>query len=156
QFEKGARTDRILYQTPPRYARGEIERYEGLRAFLAFEGPTEGQSDLTAAEELAGLLFAHRIPIAVLNACQSGKQVGDVETSLGSRLMQAGVQLVLAMGYSVTVSAAERLMPTLYSQLFARTELAAAIRLARKALHDHKPRRAYFDQVVELEDWLLP
>ncbi len=62
------------------------------------------------------MLIEHRIPIAILNACQSGKQVGASETSLGSRLMQAGVQLVLAMGYSVTVSAAELLMKTLYEQ----------------------------------------
>src|SRR5262249_9620369 len=44
QFEKGAKTDRLLYQT--RYARGDLERYEGRRAFLAFEGTKEGQSDL--------------------------------------------------------------------------------------------------------------
>ena len=74
----------------------------------------------------------------MLNACQSGKQVGDSETSLGSRLMQAGVQLVLAMGYSVTVSAAELLMSTLYGKLFAGHDLAAAIRRARLELYNRK------------------
>src|SRR5260221_8893739 len=70
--------------------------------------------------------------------------------------MQAGVQLVLAMGYSVTVSAAELLMKTLYQHLFAGEELSAAIRQARTELYNHKARQAYFEQQIDLEDWLLP
>jgi hypothetical protein len=93
--------DRHLYRG---YAQRDIEEYEGQKAFLLFEGEEEGLPDL---------LQAHQIPVAVLNACQSGKQVGDAETSLGHRLMQAGVQQVIAMGYSVTVSAAQQLMTTL-------------------------------------------
>ncbi len=83
-------------------------------------------------------------------------QIGERETSLGSRLMQAGVQLVLAMGYSVTVSAAELMMRTLYQKLFENDDLKIAIRQARAELYNHKERRAYFDQVIDLEDWLLP
>src|SRR5205807_10127234 len=83
-------------------------------------------------------------------------QVGASETSLGSRLMQAGVQLVLAMGYSVTVSAAERLMRTLYSELFAKQELPVAVCHGRQELYNQKERRVYFNQRIELEDWLLP
>src|SRR5260370_30745779 len=83
-------------------------------------------------------------------------QSGDGETSLGSRLMQAGVQPVLAMGYSVTVSAAERMMRALYQKLFENDDLTIAIRHARAELYNHKERRAYFDQKIDLEDWLLP
>jgi len=111
---------------------------------------------LLEASELAALLNIHQVPIAILNACQSGKQVGASETSLGSHLMQAGVQLVLAMGYSVTVSAAELLMQTLYTHLFAKDDLSIAIRHARTELYNHKERRAYFDELIDLEDWLLP
>lgn len=108
------------------------------------------------AGELADLLTTHRIPITLLNACQSGKQIGASETSLGSRLIEGGVQLVLAMGYSITVSAAEILMTSLYRQLFDGMEVAGAIRSGRRELHNHKPRRAYYNQTIELEDWLLP
>ncbi|MCU0566517.1 MAG: tetratricopeptide repeat protein [Oculatellaceae cyanobacterium Prado106] len=80
----------------------------------------------------------------------------DRETSLGAALMAAGMQTVLAMGYSVTVSAAEILMTALYQQLFAGKPLDEAIRLGRKALFDRKERRAYFNQIIPLEDWLLP
>jgi tetratricopeptide (TPR) repeat protein len=127
------------------------------KAFLSFESEQEeNKADLVEASELAHLLIAHHIPIAILNACQSGKQVGERETSLGSHLVQAGVQFVLAMGYSVTVSAAELLMKTLYEKLFAHAELPIAIRDGRAELYNHKERRAYFDQMIDLEDWLLP
>jgi hypothetical protein len=142
-----------------RYARGEIQPYEGVKAFLSFEADSEEQenkSDLVEASELAGLLVKHLVPITILNACQSGKQVGERETSLGSHLILAGLQLVLAMGYSVTVSAAELMMSTLYQHLFAGDDLAIAIRHARTELYNNKERRAYFDQKIDLEDWLLP
>ena len=124
--------------------------------FLFLEGEQAGQADPVEAGELAQRLIDYRIPVVILNACQSGKQVGASETSLGSRLMQAGAQLVLAMGYSITVSAARLLMQTLYRQLFEGKDLAAAIRRARLELYNDKGRRAYFNQAIDLEDWLLP
>src|SRR6266566_1901526 len=142
-----------------RYARDEIQPYDGVKAFLSFETDNEEQdkkADLVEASELASLLVKHQVPITILNACQSGKQLGERETSLGSHLIQAGLQLVLAMGYSVTVSAAELLMSTLYRHLFAGHDLAVAIRHARTELYNNKERRAYFDQKIDLEDWLLP
>ncbi|MEW6349111.1 MAG: tetratricopeptide repeat protein, partial [Thermodesulfobacteriota bacterium] len=122
-------------------------------------------ADPVEANELADLLITHQVPIVILNACQSGKQVKGEgedghpetrETSLGSRLMAAGVQTVLAMAYSVTVTAAELLMTTLYGRIFAGKDLSAAIRRGRLELHNRKGRRAYFNQTIDLEDWLLP
>jgi tetratricopeptide (TPR) repeat protein len=147
-------TSRYLYNQ--RYGRQDLLPYEGEKAFLALESEQDNQSDLVEAAELANLLINHQIPIATPNACQSGKQIGASETSLGSRLMQAGVQIVLAMSYSVTVSAAELLMRALYQHLFAGDDLAVAIRHARTELYNNKERRAYFDQKIDLEDWLLP
>jgi tetratricopeptide (TPR) repeat protein len=144
------------YARPQDIAPPQPGQPDPARAYLFFEGPEEGQLDPAEASELAGLLQSHHLPIAILNACQSGKQVGDSETSLGSRLVQAGVETVLAMGYSVTVNAAQLLMETLYGRLFERAELLPAIRQARAALHHHKQRRVYFNQTISLEDWLLP
>ena len=155
QLQQGQQANRILYNQ--RYAREDIQPYEGAKAFLSFESEQEdNRPDLVNAAELADLLINHQVPITILNACQSGKQIGARETSLGSRLVQAGVQLVLAMGYSITVSAAELLMRTLYQRLFAGDDLSIAIRHARTELYNHKERRAYFDQQIDLEDWLLP
>ncbi|MEM7537288.1 MAG: CHAT domain-containing protein, partial [Chloroflexota bacterium] len=164
---------------PPsgRYGRATIAPYEGEKGFLFLdhaessgEKGQRGTPDPVEASELAELLKTHQIPVAILNACQSGKERGQkretgvsganiietTETSLGSQLMQAGMQMVLAMAYSVTVSAAEIVMGQLYTQLFAKQDLTTAIRRARLELHNRKARRAYFDQTIALEDWLLP
>ncbi len=154
ELQQEQETSRYLYNQ--RYGRQDLQPFEGVKAFLALEGEQDNQADLVEAAELADLLISHQVPIAILNACQSGKQIGASETSLGSRLMQAGVQMVLAMGYSVTVSAAELLMSTLYQHLFASDDLSIAIRHARTELYNRKARRAYFDQKIDLEDWLLP
>jgi len=63
---------------------------------------------------------------------------------------------VLAMGYSVTVSAATQFMETLYEQVFGGEFLSQGALRARQSLANHKKRRAYFGQHVELEDWMLP
>ncbi len=164
QFQSEAKHERYLFQ--PRYGRGGITPYEGVKAFLFLEGASQGQVDPVETQELADLLTRQGIPICILNACQSAKQVGSVnelptpietcETSLGSRLMTAGVQMVVAMEYSVTVSAAALMMEKLYGELFAERGIPEAIRLGRKALYNDKNRKAYFNTVVELEDWLLP
>ena len=161
QYLAGGKQDRYTFQA--RRGRADMERYAGEKSFLFFEGASKGEADPVEAQELADLLANKGIPICILNACQSGMQVNSVlpdgemrETSLGSRLMAAGVQTVVAMGYSVTVSAAALMMEKLYGALFEERGVPEAIRLGRKELHEEKNRRAYFNQVVELEDWLLP
>jgi tetratricopeptide (TPR) repeat protein len=104
--------------------------------------------------------------VCVLNACQSGKQIqlgidsndsiDERETSLGARLMDAGMQMVVAMGYSVTVSAAKLFLEQMYGQLFGQQPLSEAVRRGRKELFERKQRQVYYNQVVDLEDWLLP
>jgi hypothetical protein len=138
------------------YAQSPMEPFDGLQAFIFFDEPGQDKGDPVSAQDLAALLQARQIPIAVLNACQSGKQVGDSETSLGSHLLAAGVQLVVAMGFSVTVTAAQILMKSLYEQLLAGQEPAVAIRRARLELFHDKLRRAAFGQQIPLEDWMLP
>ena len=154
QLKQEAKDGSILFQT--RYCREDYPPFEGQKAFLFFESSKSDRSDPAEAEEIAGLLLKHSIPIAVLNACQSGKLTVDTEASLGSRLLEAGVQTVVAMGYSVTVSAAALMMTELYRQLFKEPKLSRAICSARWALHDNKNRKAYYDQTIELEDWMLP
>ncbi|HEY6406709.1 MAG TPA: CHAT domain-containing protein, partial [Ktedonobacteraceae bacterium] len=158
QLQQAHEANRYLFQA--RYGCTDIAPYEGHKAFLFLDGEQDEQADPVEASELSNLLLTYQIPIAILNACQSGKQVGkDVdasETSLGSRLMQAGTQQVLAMGYSVTVTAAEMLMSRLYKHIFSGQDLATAICRARQELYNRKGRQASFNQTIDLEDWLLP
>ncbi|BAZ31896.1 hypothetical protein NIES4074_43690 [Cylindrospermum sp. NIES-4074] len=182
QVEKPSQANRYFYKG--RYGREDLQKFEGVKAFVCFEGETQGKVDLVEASELAGLLTGKGIPVCILNACQSGKQVkpnppapfpareggeeelpsphrggvgGEVrETSLGSRLMTAGMQMVVAMGYSVTVSAAKLMMEQLYKHLFDHKPISEAIRLGRRELFNDKERKAYSNKFINLEDWLLP
>ncbi|MDB9452611.1 tetratricopeptide repeat protein [Dolichospermum circinale] len=188
QVEKPSAVNRYLFKG--RYGRDDLQPFDGVKAFLAFEGENQGKVDLVEASELAALLTGKGIPVCILNACQSGKQVkspqnnvetfhgtslqntttslqntttslqnieGEVrETSLGSRLMSAGMQMVVAMGYSVTVTAAKLMMEHLYKHLFADKPITEAIRLSRRELFNDKERKAYFNKLIKLEDWLLP
>ena len=106
--------------------------------------------------QLAHVIKQFNIPVVILNACQSAKETGATETSLASRLMEAGIQMVLAMGYSVTVSAAKKMIPLLYEELFAHQDLSRAICRARNELRNDKDRRAFYDRTIRLEDWMLP
>lgn len=177
-IQQKIKTNRFLFQRG--YGLEDLEEYPGVKTFLIFEGATKGKAIPVEASELANLLTNQNIPVCILNACQSGKQIrgqgdgetretrgqGDEEeaknqeiireTSLGSRLMAAGMQMVVAMGYSVTVSAAKLMMQQLYQHLFEEKEITTAIRLGRKELFNIKQRQAYFNYTIDLEDWLLP
>ena len=98
---------------------------------------------------MASLLAEHRVPVAVLNACQSAMQSAS-EAGLAQQLAEAGVPVAVGMAYSVTVSAAERAMPVLYGRLADGADLAAAVHAARRDLFDHPARRAYFGQELDL------
>lgn len=170
EFRQGQRANQYLYrdrayQERYGYDRPDIQPYSGEKAFLFLEAPEKEKADPVEATELAHLLQVHQIPVALLNACQSGKETVQGEDSgnrnehgqsLGSHLIQAGIQIVLAMSYSVTVSAARSFMQTAYRHLFDGDEITIAIRSARQALANRKGRDAYYDQQIDLEDWLLP
>ena len=132
-----------------------VQQFEGKRPFLFFETAEEGKAAAIPAATVAGLLAEHRIPVAVLNACQSAMQAGS-EASLAQNLVQAGVPVAVGMAYSVTVSAAALAMPLLYERLTRGADSLAAVHAARRALYDDASRRAYFGQQLDLQDWVLP
>jgi tetratricopeptide (TPR) repeat protein len=143
------------------YGLGELPQYEGYRAFLSFEGAAAGQSILVEAAEVAALLQTRQIPLCILNACQSAKQISGgegpaAETSLGAKLLEAGMQAIVAMRYSVMVRAAELMMTRFYQALFTEQPVMEAIRLGRRELWQTKTRPGRFNMPIELEDWLLP
>ncbi|WP_051768009.1 tetratricopeptide repeat protein [Amycolatopsis vancoresmycina] len=131
------------------------EAFEGRRGFLFFETAATGTADPRSAEEIAGLLAEHRVPMAVLNACQSAMATAT-EAALAQQLVQAGVPVVVGMAYSVTVTAAELSMPQLYRRLVEHENPDVALQAMRRALRDSPDRCGYFDQTLPLQDWVLP
>lgn len=138
------------------YARDDLKPFEGKRAFLFFEAERKDGSEPAKAEDIAKLLRDHQIPVCILNACQSAKQEGDTaETSLAKHLHENGVDVVLAMRYSVTVTAAALMMGRLYETLFNNDPLDKAVSLARIRLFNQKEREVGLGK-IDLEDWALP
>jgi tetratricopeptide (TPR) repeat protein len=155
ELTRASAAAKYLFQA--RYGRADLAAYQGHRAFLFFDTAEPGKADPVEASELAQLLLDQQIPVVMLNACQSAKELGgDRETSLAGYLLEGGVQTVLAMGYSITVSAAERLLGRLYPRLFQDGNLAQAISRGREELYNDKTRQAYFNSRIDLEDWVLP
>lgn len=154
ELQKGIQDGNYLFQA--RYGRSDIRKYDDRKAFLFFDSGISGKWDYAQASEVAELLKNHGIPVAILNACQSGMEIGSGESSLGSRLLDAGVQIVLAMSYSISVTAATELMTKVYQELFRGIPLFDAIRRGRRELYNKKQRTAYFNSRIDLEDWLLP
>ncbi|RDE48755.1 MAG: CHAT domain-containing protein [Candidatus Accumulibacter meliphilus] len=104
---------------------------------------------------MSQLLREYRIPIAVLNACQSAminEQAEDAFASVATALLRAGVRSVVAMGYSLYVSGAKQFLPAFYRQLFLTGSVAEATRGGRQAMLAHPQRRGE----IELQDWLVP
>ena len=132
-----------------------VQPFEGRRPFLFFEATQEGKAAPVPSVTVASLLAEHRIPVAVLNACQSAMQAGS-EASLAQQLVEAGVPVAVGMAYSVTVSAAVMAMPVLYARLTQGADPVTAVHAARRALYEDTGRQAYYGQQLDLQDWVLP
>jgi tetratricopeptide (TPR) repeat protein len=139
------------------YNKLKLAKFEDKQAFIFLLHEKTGKHAPISALHLTELLKNYDVPVVLLNACQSAKQENtSIETSLASYLMQAGIQAVVGMAYSVMISAAKLFMQTLYEQLFKGQSLAVAIQMGRVELQRQKTRRAYYNKNIELEDWLLP
>ena len=147
---------------------GEVEKHDGQRKIggeqgkLAFEN-VEGKLDLVEAGTLAQVLQDSGVRLAVLDACQSAMGAADdAFSSVATRLIQGGVDAVVAMSASLLVASSTRYFEKFYQELLAGTLASTAQERARQALHDdprrHLLRRRRDDEAtpVELRDWWLP
>ena len=150
RLSRGTELGSLTFNSSP------VAPYDGERPFLFFETAEQGKSAPVPGQAVADLLAEHRVPVAVLNACQSARQTEESEASLAQSLAEAGVPVTVGMAYSVTVSAAAQAMPVFYARLADGADPTAAVQAARRELFERKRRRVYFNQTMEIEDWMLP
>jgi hypothetical protein len=137
-----------------------LYKKEGLGGKLYFEdGLASGKEEdgLISGERLGRALAQARVPIVLLNACQSG--MTDPESgliSLGNELLRSGACGVVAMSYSVYVQTAAAFMKSLYERLRAGDDLAGAHKKAVVALKDNPKRRSTLGTEENLQDWIVP
>ena len=121
---------------------------------LAFEKPGGG-SDLVGASRVAAALAGGRVPVVVLNACQSGAVGKELEASVATALLGAGCAAVVAMAYSVYAVAAAEFMAQFYESLFAADSVGQAVMAGRMRLFRHDGRPSARGE-IPLADWLVP
>ena len=126
----------------------------GAEGVLVFEKPGGG-SDKVAASKVAAVLKVARVPVVVLNACQSGAVGKDLEAAVATRLVRDGCAAVVAMAYSVYAVAAAEFMAVFYERLFAGDTVSAAVTAGRRRLFE-KDGRPSPKGDLPLADWLVP
>ena len=121
---------------------------------LVFEKPTGGPEPVQAGT-LAQVLAGGRVPVVVLNACQSGAVGKELEAAVATRLLGEGAQAVVAMAYSVYATAAAEFMTAFYERLFAGDLVSDAV-AAGRARMAHRNLRHSPKGPVPLQDWIIP
>jgi tetratricopeptide (TPR) repeat protein len=140
---------------------GVYDRRVGLGG-LCFEDPSDshkltGRRHQTVyTNQLGPLLNNYRIPLVLLEACQSAKAEAGAE-SVASELLQKGVASVVAMSHSVLVETARRFVAAFYAELARGQRVGQAMLAGQRALHSD-PRRGqrYGIGELKLDDWFVP
>ena len=124
---------------------------EGVLVFQA----SDGSPDPVRVSRLAHVLAAARVPVVVVNACQSGAVSKELEATVATRLLREGTASVVAMAYRVYAVAAAEFMTAFYERLFAGDTVSAAVTAGRQRLfrHDGRPSRR---GELPLADWVVP
>ena len=121
---------------------------------LVFEKATGGD-DPVPAETVARVLAEAKVPVVVLNACQSGALDKQLEASVATRLLQEGAACVVAMAYSVYAVAAAEFMAAFYERLFAGDRASDAVAAGRQRLAERCERPSPKGP-MPLADWVVP
>ena len=103
------------------------------------------------------MLLDHRVPLFVLEACQTAIAREQPAASVAAALLRAGVASVVAMSHSVLVETARRFVAAFYGALARGDRIGTAMAVAQRALNDDVVRGEVRGQGrIELHDWLVP
>jgi tetratricopeptide (TPR) repeat protein len=140
---------------------GVYDRRVGLGG-LCFEDPSDsckltGRRHQTVfTNQLGPLLNNYRIPLVLLEACQSAQAEAGAE-SVASDLLQRGVASVVAMSHSVLVETARRFVAAFYGELAKGQRVGQAMLAGQRALHSDPSRgQRYGIGELTLADWFVP
>jgi tetratricopeptide (TPR) repeat protein len=140
---------------------GVYDRRVGLGG-LCFEDPSDshklsGRRHQTVyTNQLGPLLNNYRIPLVLLEACQSAQAEAGAE-SVASDLLQRGVASVVAMSHSVLVETARRFVAAFYAELAKGQRVGQAMLAGQWALHSDPSRgQRYGIGELKLADWFVP
>jgi tetratricopeptide (TPR) repeat protein len=140
---------------------GVYDRRVGLGG-LCFEDPSDNNKltgrrhQTVLTNKLGPLLNNYRIPLVLLDACQSAQAEAGSE-SVASELLQRGVVSVVAMSHSVLVETARRFVAAFYGELAKGQRVGQAMLAGQRALHSDRRRgQRYGIGELKLDDWFVP
>ncbi|MBU7018636.1 MAG: CHAT domain-containing protein [Theionarchaea archaeon] len=135
---------------------GSIMQFgSGGKGYLVFE-KEDGTEDTVSSDRLGQALATCRVPLFILNACQSAEEgKTDSYASVASQLVAVGAKGVVAMSYSVYGVAASKFMERFYETLINHASLSEAVAQARLKLYADADRVSLVGE-RKLQDWMVP
>lgn len=156
-----ARRQREPYHVVHFDGHGVYDRRVGLGG-LCFEHPEDAakleqrRHQTVFTDELGPLLRDHRIPLVVLDACQTA-QAEQASESVASEILKMGVASVVAMSHSVLVETARRFVTAFYGALARGARVGDAMLEGQRQLEEDTLRGRIFGAgELHLEDWFVP
>ena len=140
---------------------GVYDPAHGLGA-LVFEEPADAhkpadrRSALVDAQQIAGTIRDHRVPLFFLEACQSAMSDTTPTASVAGQLLQNGVASVAAMSHTVLVETARRFVSAFYKELMQGASVGQAMFAGRRDLFGDAFRGKVFSGELRLQDWFVP
>jgi tetratricopeptide (TPR) repeat protein len=133
----------------------QIVHFDGHGRLTGSQGELHFERRNVPADQVAHVLNAARVPVVVLNACQSGALGKQLEAAVATQLLAGGAMAVVAMAYNVYAVAAAEFMTAFYERLFAGDTISDAVRAGRARLAERPGRRSPKGE-LPLEDWAVP
>ena len=153
---------------------GVFDKSTGLGA-LVFEHPDDAvagkrdnrRAEIISADQLGERLRHAGVGLFFLEACQTAQADSRPEASVAGRLLQSGVESVVAMSHSVLVETARQFTAAFYPALAAGERVGKAMLRGQRALETKRqrgwgwqPRGDEPGKVertpLELQDWFVP
>ncbi|MEZ4437247.1 MAG: CHAT domain-containing protein, partial [bacterium] len=155
---------------------GVYEPQSGL-GFLCFEHRDpekrrQGEPELIHGAELRQALGDKPLPLAFLEACQTGQSTETADAAVAAAMLAAGAASVIAMSHSVLVTTAGLFTAAFYRALTEGRTIAQAVTRARQAVAADRRRGTAIDladdpaarargetvrkKTFELTDWHVP
>jgi len=125
------------------------------KGHLVFERE-DGTPHVVNSQSLGEALATCKVPLFVLNACQSAEEgEADSFSSVASQLVAVGAKGVVAMSYSVYAETAAYFIERFYESLVNHNSLSEAVAAARQRLYTDPHRESVIGS-LELRDWIVP
>ena len=141
---------------------GVYNRQIGLGG-LCFEHPEDThepenrRAEIVDSARFAAVLAGHRIPLFVLDACQTAQAEMNPTASVAAALLNQGVASVVAMSYSVLVATARRFVQAFYGALVLGQRVGAALLAGQRELKNNRWRAKIMGAGdLYLDDWFVP